>query len=257
MRMETADAGRAGLPVPGLVIEAANLAYDGVILFNDLTLELGAGEWTCLLGDSGVGKSTLLRIAAGLDAGPGDYGSRLSDGVQSTGRVALMAQRDALLPWLSALENACLGMRLRGEEAARRRAHAAELLAEVGLEKYRHARPAALSGGMRQRVALVRTLVEDRPIVLLDEPFAALDALNRHWMKDLAARMLAGRTVLHVTHDPLEALRLAHRIVLMEGRPVCLRDEALPPSPPPRPADDEEVAHRHGELLNRLLNPTL
>jgi len=103
----------------------------------------------------------------------------------------------------------------------------------------------------------VRTLVEDRPIVLLDEPFAALDALNRHRMQDLAARMLAGRTVLHVTHDPLEALRLAHRIVLMEGPPVCLRDEALPPSPPPRPADDEEVAHRHGELLNRLLNPTL
>jgi putative hydroxymethylpyrimidine transport system ATP-binding protein len=242
-------------PVPGLTVEADHLAFDGVTLFRQLRLDLRPGEWTCLLGDSGVGKSTLLRIAAGLDAGLGEYRSRLGDGRPSAGHVALMAQRDALLPWLSSLENACLGNRLRGEPRARQREHAAALLAEVGLGGYLDARPATLSGGMRQRVALVRTLIEDRPIVLLDEPFAALDALNRYRMQDLAARMLAGRTVLHVTHDPLEALRLAHRIVLMEGRPTQLRDEEVPFFEPPRRADATDVAARHGALLGRLLNP--
>lgn len=249
--------------VPGLVVEAATLAYDGVFLFKDLRLELTPGEWTGLLGDSGVGKSTLLRIAAGLDAGPGDYRARLtngssggaSDGAPVSGHVALMAQRDALLPWLSVLENACLGDRLRGTDSTADRERARALLTEVGLGEYLHAKPATLSGGMRQRVALVRTLIEDRPIVFLDEPFAALDALTRYRMQDLSARLLAGRTVLHVTHDPLEALRLSHRIVMLEGRPARIRDEAAPATPPPRPADDREVAERHGILLNQLLNP--
>ncbi len=246
---------RPSIWVPGLFIEAADLTYDGVSLFKNLTLELAPGEWTGLLGDSGVGKSTLLRIAAGLDAGPGDYGARLSDGSAAEGHVALMAQRDALLPWLSVRENACLGDRLRGSDSSADRERARALLAEVGLADYLHAKPATLSGGMRQRVALVRTLIEDRPIVLLDEPFAALDALTRHRMQDLSARLLAGRTVLHVTHDPLEALRLSHRIVMLEGRPARIRDEAAPSGQPPRPADDREVARRHGILLNQLLNP--
>lgn len=241
--------------VPGLVIEAAHLAYDGVTLFQNLTLNLRAGEWTGLLGDSGVGKSTLLRIAAGLDAGPGDYTARLSDGAAAAGQVALMAQRDALLPWLSVTDNACLGTRLRGEALAAQRDKARALLQEVGLGDYLEAMPATLSGGMRQRVALVRTLIEDRPIVLLDEPFAALDALNRHRMQDLSATMLAGRTVLHVTHDPLEALRLCHRIVMLEGRPARLREEPVPGGAPPRPTDHHDVAERHGALLDRLLNP--
>jgi len=241
--------------VPGLVVEAAHLSYDGVTLFQNLTLDLRAGEWTGLLGDSGVGKSTLLRIAAGLDAGLGEYAVHLEDGGAADGRVALMAQRDALLPWLSVLDNACLGSRLRGEPAAALREKASALLQQVGLGDYLEAMPATLSGGMRQRVALVRTLIEDRPIVLLDEPFAALDALNRHRMQDLSAEMLAGRTVLHVTHDPLEALRLCHRILMLEGRPARLREEPVPAGSPPRAADHHDVAERHGALLDRLLNP--
>lgn len=242
--------------VPGVTVEAKHLAFDSIVLFQDLRLDLKSGEWTALLGDSGVGKSTLLRIAAGLDAGAGDYRASFSDGSPVQNHIALMAQRDALLPWLSVLENACLGDRLRGTDAKAHRQRAAALLTEVGLGDYLDARPATLSGGMRQRVALVRTLIEDRPIVLLDEPFAALDALNRHRMQDLSARMLAGKTVLHVTHDPLEALRLAHRIVMLEGRPVRLREEAVPAAlPPPRPADDPDVAARHGVLLDQLLNP--
>lgn len=241
---------------PGLVIEAGHLAFDGVTLFQDFRLDLAPGAWTALLGDSGVGKSTLVRIAAGLDAGQGDYGARLDTGEPVQGHVALMAQRDALLPWASVLENASLGPDLRGEAQRQAREKAAALLEEVGLSDYLEAKPATLSGGMRQRVALVRTLVEDRPIVLLDEPFAALDALNRHRMQDLAARMLAGRTVLHVTHDPLEALRLAHRIVLAEGRPVRHEDCDVPGELAlPRPADAPAVTERHGALLDRLLNP--
>lgn len=255
MTNQTASAAPLVPRAPGLRIDAARLAYDDAVLFQNLSLDLRPGEWTALLGDSGVGKSTLLRIAAGLDAGPGTYAARLDDGRAVQGHAALMAQRDALLPWLSVLDNACLGSRLRGEPLADRRRHARALLAEVGLADYLDARPATLSGGMRQRVALVRTLIEDRPIVLLDEPFAALDALNRHRMQDLSARMLAGRTVLHVTHDPLEALRLAHRIILLEGRPARLREEPVPAGAPPRAADDPAVAARHGALLNRLLTP--
>lgn len=240
---------------PGLILEVRYLAYDGVTLFQDLRLELRAGKWTCLLGDSGVGKSTLVRIAAGLNAGPGEYSARLSHGGSPEGQVALMAQRDALLPWASVLENTCFGPRLRADNRCAARERATELLHEVGLGDYLDGKPATLSGGMRQRVALVRTLIEDRPIVLLDEPFAALDALNRHRMQDLAAKLLAGRTVLHVTHDPLEALRLAHRVVLAEGRPVQLVEQSVPEAEPPRAPDMPDVTARHGVLFDRLLNP--
>ena len=122
-----------------------------------------------------------------------------------------MAQSDLLLPWLGALDNVLLGRRLRGERGGRRAARA--LLAEMGLAGSESLRPAALSGGMRQRVALARTLFEDRPIVLMDEPFAALDAITRTRLQDLAVARLGGRTVLLVTHDPLEAIphRRPHR----------------------------------------------
>ena len=255
--MTTAPAAGSTGSTPGLTIEAGRLAYENTVLFEKLTLELRAGEWTSLLGPSGVGKSTLLRIAGGIDVGDGDYRAVLSDGRSADGRVAMMAQRDALLPWLSILDNACLGPKLRGDPLPERRAQARDLLSQVGLAEYLDAKPATLSGGMRQRVALVRTLMEDRPIVLLDEPFAALDALNRHKMQDLAAEMLAGRTVFAVTHDPLEALRLSHRIVIAEGTPARLRDEPLPAGPPPRAPDAPAVAEAHGALLELLLKVTV
>ena len=255
MSNSSAAGAREPSQIPGVIVEAKKLAYDGIALFENLHLELRPGEWTALLGDSGVGKSTLLRIAAGLDAGPGAYCASITTGQSVERHIALMAQRDALLPWLSVLENACLGDRLRGTNAKAHEERASQLLTDVGLGDYLDAKPATLSGGMRQRVALVRTLIEDRPIVLLDEPFAALDALNRHRMQDLSAEMLAGKTVLHVTHDPLEALRLAHRIVMLEGRPARLREEEVPSAPTPRASDEPAVAKRHGELLDRLLNP--
>jgi putative hydroxymethylpyrimidine transport system ATP-binding protein len=236
---------------PDVRVRGARLAFGGVSLFDALDVDLAGGEITCLLGPSGVGKTSLLRLIAGLaDAAQGqvsDPHSRPLDG-----QIAYMAQQDLLLPWLSARANVLLGPRLRGEAVTKAmRAQADELLARVGLADAAAARPAALSGGMRQRVALARTLMEDRPVVLMDEPFAGLDAITRYELQARAAELLAGRTVLLVTHDPLEALRLGHRIRVLAGRPARLDDSVgAPPGSPPRPAD--QVADRQGALLDRL-----
>jgi len=236
------------MTAPGVGLRG-DFALGGAWLFRDLDLSLGAGRWTCLLGPSGVGKSTVLRLLAGLDTGGRFEGTiAADDGLPLAGRVAYMAQADLLPPWLDVLEGVVLGARLRGERpdlpAARR------LIERVGLSQHLHKRPRALSGGMRQRAALARTLMEGRPVALLDEPFSALDAGTRADMQDLAFETLAGRTVLLVTHDPAEAVRLGHRVHLM--RPEGLRSAALPESPPPRAADDPQTLRAQAGLLAEL-----
>lgn len=184
-------------------------------------LELGSRETVAILGPSGIGKSTLLRQVAGL-LSPSPHG----------GRIAWMAQQDLLLPWLTISENLTLGARLRGEPPDWDRAEA--LLERLGLAGSAAARPATLSGGMRQRVALARTLMEDRPLILMDEPFSALDPVTRESIQDLACELLADRAVLLVTHDPVEACRIADRIFVLSGRPAILRLVADLPQPKPR-----------------------
>jgi putative hydroxymethylpyrimidine transport system ATP-binding protein len=203
------------------------------------------------VGPSGVGKSTLLRLIAGLEAAvtPGQVVA--SDGQALAGRIAYMAQQDLLLPWLSALGNVTLGARLRGLPSDSRAAR--RLLDRVGLGQRLADRPATLSGGMRQRVALARTLAEDRPVVLMDEPFSALDAVTRLKLQDLAAEMLSGRTIVLVTHDPLEAVRLGQRVLVMAGRPARLIEAPLPASPIPRRPDDPEVLDAEAQLFRLLL----
>ena len=215
-------------------------AHGGALLFDDLRLTLPAATWTAILGPSGAGKSTLLRMVAGL------AGSH----TQGAGQCAYMAQTDLLLPWASVLDNVMLGARLRGQPPDRARALA--LLDAVGLTAARGLRPAALSGGMRQRAALARTLMEDRPLVLMDEPFSALDAITRLRLQELARRLLAGRTVLLVTHDPLEALRLGDRVMVLSGRPARLGPVLEPPGTAPRALDDPEILRLQGDLLARL-----
>ena len=237
---------------PGLTVGVGGLAYQGVTLFEGLRFRLEGGSWTCLLGPSGVGKTTLLRLIAGLAPGALVV---VDDGGGLAGRVALMAQQDLLLPWLPVVENVILGYRLRGASRAelrRRREEARQLLARVGLERQAKALPVTLSGGMRQRVALARTLMEDRPIVLMDEPFSALDAITRHRLQDLAAELLAGRTVLLVTHNPLEALRLGHRLYVLSGRPATPRGPLVPKGTPPRDAADPTLLAFQAELLGEL-----
>jgi putative hydroxymethylpyrimidine transport system ATP-binding protein len=238
-----ADAPRSSFDVE---VRSASLRYAGAFLFKDLDFTLPGGAWTCLLGPSGVGKSSLLRLIAGL--APPDQGDVIcSDGQPLAGRLAWMGQDDTLLPWLSVRGNVTLGARLRGEPADRARAN--ELLAQVGLDRQIDQLPATLSGGQRQRAALARTLMENRPVVLMDEPFSALDAISRARIQALAARLLAGRTVLLVTHDPLEALRLGHRIHVMTGHPARIEGLIEPAGAPPRDLHDPALLARQGELL--------
>lgn len=240
-------------PSPAILFRGA--AYlGGEPLFGPLELEIAAGQWTCLLGPSGIGKTTVLRLIAGLDAGASFEGTiSADDGQPLEGRIALMAQSDLLLPWLDVTDNVLIGHRLRGRRTDAIRDRARELVASVGLSGHSGKRPAALSGGMRQRAALARTLMEDRPVILLDEPFSALDARTRAEMQELAAGLLAGRTVLLVTHDPAEAARLGHRIAVMTEGGLIHVD---PPSTPPvRAHDSPEAFACQTELMNLLRTP--
>ena len=189
---------RRGVPVPAL---------DGV------SLRVPNGEVLAVVGPSGCGKTTLLELICALQ--------RPDAGKVASSPAVLMPQRDLLLPWLSALDNAGLALRIAGRSRARARARAGELFAELGLAGFESARPDELSGGMRQRVAFLRTLLSGKPVLCLDEPFAALDALTRREMQDWLAQALSRerRTVLLVTHDVEEAARLGDRVVVLSPRP--------------------------------------
>jgi putative hydroxymethylpyrimidine transport system ATP-binding protein len=221
----------------------------GTGIFGPLDLTIRGGRWTCLLGPSGVGKSTLLRLVAGLDEGVSFDGAvTADDGAPVAPRVAMMAQSGLLMPWLDVLGNVTLGARLRRARPDTDRARG--IIARVGLEGHIAKKPGALSGGQRQRVALARTLMEDRPVVLLDEPFSALDARNRAAMQDLAAELLAGRTVLLVTHDAAEAARMGDAIVAMTE--TGLQHIDPPEGPAIRDFDAAAVLACQGRLLRLL-----
>lgn len=236
---------------PGVCF-SGSVAFQGARLFQVLSLDIRAGEWTCLLGRSGVGKTTVLRLIAGLAEGA-DFSGKIiaDDGLPLDGRIGYMAQTDLLFPWLDVLGNVLLGAKLRGD--APDRSKAVEMIRRVGLEAHMSKRPGALSGGMRQRAALARTLMEDRPVILLDEPFSALDAHTRAEMQEMAAELLSGRTVLLVTHDPAEAARLGHRIHVLQSSGLS---EVRPPaSDPIRAYDDEHVFACQSELMTMLRAP--
>jgi len=240
------------IPAPNVILENVSFAYSGKRIFHALNFTVKSGQWTCLIGPSGCGKSTLLRLISGILREGLSGKIRFTNGICKNGVTAWMAQKDLLLPWLSVIDNVCLGARLRAEMSFVKRDRAVSLLQGAGLGEYLDSFPSELSGGMRQRVALLRTLMEERPVILMDEPFSALDALTRLKLQDLAASLVNGATVLMVTHDPLEALRLGHRIHVMTGRPATLSPALIPPGLPPRKPGDPAIVSMQAELLDRL-----
>lgn len=210
--------------------------FGDVEVIDGLDLRVERGATVAIVGPSGCGKSTLLELAAGLSeprAGRVAVEGRYS-AAERLRRSAYMPQSDLLLPWLPALDNAALAPRLRGLSRRRARGEAAPLFERLGLDGFQDARPSELSGGMRQRVAFARTLLTGKPLLLLDEPFAALDAITRadlqEWLID--ALQTEPRTVLLVTHDVEEALYLADRVLVLSKRPA--RTVLAEPSPADR-----------------------
>ena len=238
---------------PKVIMDNVHLRKGGQILLQGFDVTFEAGQWTCLVGPNGCGKTTLLRLLAGLETAQRGQIISVPNRESVASQVCYMAQQDLLLPWLSILDNVLLGLRLRRHcPTTEQVARAKNLLTDVGLANYIQSRPALLSGGMRQRAALIRTLMEERSIVLMDEPFSAVDALTRLYLQNLAVRMLAKRTVIFVTHDPLEALCLGHTIFVLSGLPTTIRNRFQPSDIPPRSPTSPECIELHTSLLHSL-----
>jgi len=218
----------------GLSIRGVAHSYGELRTIEELDLEAPANGVLGLVGPSGCGKSTLLELIAGLQE-PLSGRIEIGDAGDGSGRLAhcaLMPQRDLLLPWLSAIDNAALALRNRGTRRGSARREAAELFARFGLSGFEQAKPAELSGGMRQRVAFLRTLVAGKPVLALDEPFASLDAITRAEMQSWLAEALDAdpRTVVLVTHDVEEALYLCDRVAVLSARPARIVEELSAPA---------------------------
>jgi NitT/TauT family transport system ATP-binding protein len=221
-------------------------AFGPVTALADLSLSVAPREVVAVVGPSGCGKSTLLEVVCGLQ--------RPDGGECESAPAVLMPQRDSLLPWLSAIDNAALARRVAGERRDAARAKARPLFEHFGLSGFEDARTSELSGGMRQRVAFLRTLLSGKPVLCLDEPFGALDAITRSEMQGWLSGALAEepRTVLLVTHDVEEACVLADRVCVMSPRPGRIVAE-LPVAPArPRTATDPEVVALRERALEAL-----
>lgn len=243
--------------VPNITLKQVTLHYHEKNIFSELCLHLPKGQWIALIGPSGIGKSSLLRVIAGLTTATEQLSGEIvaDNAISVNQQIAYMAQTDLLLPWLTVLDNAMLGTKLTHRHHHLTEVQRAKsLLDKVGLVDAMHLYPHQLSGGMRQRTALARTLMEDKPVVLMDEPFSALDAITRYKLQDLAALLLKDKTVFFITHDPTEALRLAHIVYLMEGVPAKLRQIAHLDSLPPRPLSHPDVVNHQTLIFSELMH---
>lgn len=237
-------------PVPPAVsIAHVTKRYgSGPLVLEDVSLDIAPGEFVCLLGASGCGKSTLLNLIAGLEP--------ITSGALRTPEAgaAVMFQDAALLPWLTARRNVELALRLRGVARAERQQQARRLLEMVNLTDAAHRRPHELSGGMRQRVALARALAQDRPVLLMDEPFAALDAITRDLLHEVLENVWrqTGRTIVFVTHNVREAARLGQRVVLLGSHPGRIRRQWHMPRTSSRHIESVEVSALAAEITVEL-----
>ncbi|WP_245650339.1 ABC transporter ATP-binding protein [Millisia brevis] len=209
-------------------VEHVDVRFGDRAVLEAVTFGLAKSSFVSIIGPSGCGKSTLLNVLAGT--------VQPSAGAVRSPRAAHMPQKDLLLPWRTVLDNTALGLEVQGVRRAEARARAAELFAPFGLDGFERAWPEQLSGGMRQRAALLRTVVQGRPVLLLDEPFGALDAITRIRMQDWLQRMWQEYrwTILMITHDIREAIHLSDRVIVLGGRPARVRADIEIDLPRPR-----------------------
>jgi len=244
-----------------LELENISKSFDGMEVLKDISLHIARGEFVSIVGPSGSGKSTILRLLTqALLADKGDIlfnGTPLS---QAAHAFAFMPQRDALMPWRSVIDNAILGLEVHGMRRRQARAVAAPLFERFGLAGFENHYPAALSGGMRQRAALLRTVIQRQDMLLLDEPFGALDALTRTQMQEWLQGMWTDHrwTALLITHDVREAVFLSDRIYVLSARPAAVvREFEVPLARPRTLADLGSPAAQaiETEILQTLLHP--
>jgi ABC-type nitrate/sulfonate/bicarbonate transport system ATPase subunit len=233
---------RAEGMVASVKVHKVRRSYGDLLAIEDVSLEAASGEVVAVVGASGCGKSTLLDLICGLQQP--DAGS------VTAGRAVLMPQRDLLLPWMSALGNAALPLTLQGDDDGAAR----EMLTEFGLDDFQDARVWELSGGMRQRIAFARTLLSGAPVLCLDEPFGALDAITRADLQTWLAEVLARdpRTVVFVTHDVEEAVLLADRVVVLSQRPARVVETFDIAGKRPRNATAARVTKNRAKVMEAL-----
>lgn len=240
-----------------LVLEKVRKRYENTdsLILDDINLSIHTGEFVCLLGPSGCGKSTLLNLIAGLD--------RLTEGIirlngqaiQSPGPDRIMMfQEAALFPWLNVIDNVTFGMKIAGVSKEVREEKAKYYLELVRLLPYQHYRIHQLSGGMRQRAALARALMFDSQVMLMDEPFAALDKQTKNLLRDELERIWleTKKTIIYVTHSVEEALFFGDRVIMMSTHPGMVKKEIPIHFPRPRHVDADEFVHLRASILNEL-----
>lgn len=257
LRQQSTSANRsAAVEMPGRIqVDNVSQKFGGMVVLDDVSVAVEPRQFISLIGPSGCGKTTLLNLIAGLI--PLASGSiKVSDTAPNAGRrdVAYMLARDSLLPWRTAQQNAEFGCEIRGVEKETRRLKAEKLLEQVGLKGFEDSFPKMLSHGMRQRVALARTFCLDAPILLMDEPFGALDAQTKLQLGEILLSLWSKeqRTVVLVTHDLSEAISLSDRVIVMSARPGKILADVEIDLPRPRSARALQKDHRFHELYAEL-----